>query len=231
VSSQAIRPWRLVRIAFLVFAVLATSAIGFSQWVRLSAERSRTEAQAAIDRFDLHSAASHFDHYRALKPDDSAGWLDSARIERRLGHIALAKQYLAEYENRNGDREAIRFERELLLVQQGLFADIDTRLRMSVDPDHPNVTLVLEALARGYLAVERWPDARQACELWRAVQPEAYWPWLWGGSVSERMGQIEEASEFYRRAFDLHPDDREVRLALARIRVRMRNSPAAVEHY
>jgi predicted Zn-dependent protease len=93
------------------------------------------------------------------------------------------------------------------------------------------VRYVLEALARGYMLAERWADARQACALWRAVEPDAPWAWLWGGWVSERMVQVEQAEEFYRRAFELAPDDRDVRVAFARVQLRQRDPAAAVPHY
>jgi Tfp pilus assembly protein PilF len=101
-------------------------------------------------------------------------------------------------------------------------------LRGTIGPDHPDVTLVLEALARGYMIAERWADARQACALWRAVDAKAPWAWLWGGRVSERMVQVDQAAEFYRKALDLAPEDRDARVAFARVQLRQ-NSPATAK--
>jgi len=155
----------------------------------------------------------------------------AARTARRRGKFADAKRYLAECERVGGATDATRLERELLLVQQGIIGELDVRLRATINPDHPDVLFVLEALARGYMIAERWADARQACELWRALQPDHPSPWLWGGWISERMVQVDQAAEFYRRALELAPEDRDVRVAFARILVRQRNPAAAVPYY
>lgn len=201
------------------------------QYQRHQARRAWSDAEQSLARHDLPAAASHLHAYLELRPDDQAAWFQAARTARRRGLFADAKHDLLEYERLGGEDGSIRLERDLLLVQQGLMGGIDTHLRSTVDPDHPDAKYVLEALARGYLVVERWADARQACELWRAIEPDAFWPWLWGGWISERMVQLEQASEFYRKAFELNPDDRDVRVSMARLLVRQRNPAAAIVHY
>lgn len=166
-----------------------------------------------------------------MRPDDPDAWFQAARTARRRGKFADAKHDLAEFEKLGGSADDIRLERDLILVQQGLIGEIDARLRSTIEPDHPDARYVLEALARGYLAVERWADARQACQLWRAIEPDAYWPWLWGGWVSERMTQLEQAGAFYRKAFELNPEERDVRVSLARLLVLQRSPGDAIVHY
>jgi len=215
----------------VLLSVGVSAAVGYWRWDHYRARRAWDDAQLAIARRDLSAAAEHLDRYVALRPDDSAGWFQAARTARRRGQFAEAKRYLAEYERLGGAVARIRLERDLLLVQQGVIGEADVRLRATVNPDHPDVALVLEALARGYILTERWADARQACELWRAVESDAPWAWLWGGWVCERMVQAEQAADFYRRAFELAPDDRDVRVAFARVQLRQRNPTAAAPHY
>ncbi|MBX9579269.1 MAG: tetratricopeptide repeat protein, partial [Gemmataceae bacterium] len=167
----------------------------------------------------------------ALRPDDPAGRFRAARAARRAGRVDSARRHLAEYERLGGDPDAVRLERDLMLVQQGVIGTADVRLRAAVGPDHPDVGLVLEALARGYVLAERWFDARQACELWRAVEPDAPGGWLFAGWVSERMAQVEQAGGFYSRALELAPDDRDARLGFARVRLRQHDQAAAVPHF
>ena len=209
----------------------ALAAFGYWRWDQYQARRTWEDAEQAITRRDLPSAAAHLDRFVAIRPEDPAGWFQAARTARRRGKFSDAKRYLAECEKLGGSVDAIRLERDLLLVQQGVIGETDARLRATVNPDHPDVRLVLEALARGYILNERWADARQACELWRALEPDAPWAWLWGGWVSERMVQVEQAEEFYRRALELAPDDRDARVAFARVQVRQRNPAAAAPHY
>ncbi|HEY8505509.1 MAG TPA: tetratricopeptide repeat protein, partial [Gemmataceae bacterium] len=209
----------------------ALAAVGYWRWDHYRARRAWEEAEQAIARRDLEAAAAHLDRYVTFRPEDPAGWFQAARTARRRGKFADAKRFLAEYEELGGAADAVRLERDLLLVQQGVIGEADVRLRATVGPDHPDVRLVLEALARGYLLTERWADARQACALWRAVEPDAPYAWLWGGWVSEQMVRTEQAAEFYRRALELAPDDRDARVAFARVQLRQRNPAAAAPHF
>lgn len=218
-------------LAFVLLGIFALTAAGYWQWERYRVRRAWQDAETALARRDLAAAAAHLDRYVTLRPDDSAGWFQAARTARRLGKFPDAKRYLAECERLGGAPDSINLERDLLLVQQGIIGEIDGRLRATVNPDHPDVRFVLEALARGYLITERWADARQACELWRAIEPDHPLPWLWGGWVAERMIQVELAAEFYRRALELAPEDRDARVASARMLVRQRNPAAAAAHY
>lgn len=222
---------RAPRLAFVALVFVVLAAVGYWQWDRYRVRREWRFAEAALARRDLAAASAHFDRYTALRPDDPAGWFQAARTARRLRKYPDAKRLLAEYERLGGSPEAVQLERDLILVQQGIIGEIDSRLRSAVEPDHPDVRFVLEALARGYMIAERWADARQACELWRAVEPDHPLPWLWGGVVAERMIQIEQAGEFYRRALELAPDDRDARVAFARVQVRQRKPADATPHY
>jgi tetratricopeptide (TPR) repeat protein len=227
-------PRRRRRAGLLVLALLGVAAVaagGYRWWDHARARRAWDDAEAALARRDLPAAADHADRYAALRPDDPAGRFRAARAARRAGRFADARRHLGEYERLGGDADAVRLERDLLLVQQGVMGRADVRLRATVGPDHPDVGLVLEALARGYTLAERWADAREACELWRAVEPDAPGGWLWGGWVCERMAQTEPAAGFYRRALELAPDDRDVRVAYARVRLRQHDQADAAPHY
>ncbi len=225
-----VRRW-VLRIVLALVAGGALAAGGYWQWDRARARGAWTDAEQALARRDLAAAATHLDRYTRLRPDDPAGWFLASRTARRRGKFADAKRFLAEYETRGGPPEPARLERDLLLIQQGALGDSDVRLRASIDPDHPDAALILEALARGYMIAERWADARQACEMWRKLQPDDFRPWLWGGRISERMVQVEQATEFYTRALDLAPEDRDVRAAMGRLLLRRRDPGAASAHY
>ena len=229
--KSRIRGRRSLLILFTLLGAGGLAFVGHWQWDRSRARNAWDEADRALARRDLPAAAAHLDRYMAQRPEDPAGWFRAARTARRRGEFADAKRFLAEYERLGGAVDAIRLERDLLLVQQGVIGEADVRLRATVGPDHPDVRFVLEALARGYVVAERWADARQACELWRAVEPDAPGAWLLAGWVSERMVQTEQAAEFYRRALELAPDDRDARVAFARVQVRQRNPAAAVPHF
>jgi tetratricopeptide (TPR) repeat protein len=213
---------------FVALSVVAIAGGGWWLWDRHRASSLLETSQDLIRRNDLPGALVALDQYTSLRPKSLEGLFLAARVARRTGKFPEAKRYLATYEEMGGAPDAVRLERDLLLLQQGLIGDRDKRLRGSIGPDHPDVTLVLEALARGYMIAERWADARQACALWRAVDAKAPWAWLWGGRVSERMVQVDQAAEFYRKALELAPEDRDARVAFARVQLRQ-NSPATAK--
>ena len=226
--------WRyqrwLVVFVFLIGVVFAV-IFGVREWGRIRVESAWKDVQDSLAGHDLTPAAVALNHYLTLRPDDAAAWFQASRIARRQGNFPEAKRFLARFEDLGGASADIRLERDLLLVQQGLIVGVDQRLRASVGPEHPDVRFVLEALARGYILIEKWADARQACELWRAVEPDAPQAWLWGGFVCERMVQVDQAAEFYLHALELDPDDRDSHLSYARILVRQRNPAGALPHY
>jgi Tfp pilus assembly protein PilF len=214
-----------------LLGLLALAGAGFWGWDRYQARREWREAQDALRRRDLAGAATHLDRYVARRPDDPGGWFLAARTARRRGQFADAGRYLDQYQKLGGAADSIHFERSLAFVQQGKLGEFDEDLRATIDPDHPDVLLVLEALARGYLIADRRSDARQACELWQALEPDHPWPWLCTGLISERLNQVDLAAVSYRRALELAPDDPVARIAFARILVRQRQPGPAAEHY
>ena len=216
--------WVVVCLAMAIWPV----NLGW-EWYR--AHREWTAAERAIQARDLATAATHLTNYEQLRPSDPAGWFLSARTARRLGHYAEAERHIEQCEQLGGETESTRLERDLLEVQQGNLGEVDSRLRATIDPSHADASIVLEALARGYVASDRWADARQACEMWRALQPDQPGPWLWSGLIAERQAQLEQASEFYRKAMEAAPDDRDPRAATARVLLRRRQSVLALEHF
>lgn len=220
---------RSLRVAGVI-ALAALAAGGYWAWGAHHARAEWRLAEGAAGRRDLAGAAAHLQRFVELRPGDPAGWFQSARVARRRGHFADAKKFRAECERLGGETDATRLERDLLLIQQGQLGEADARLRATVGPDHPDAPLILEALARGYITAERWADARQACELWLALQPDHPWPWLWSGWVAERLGDAKAADRF-QHALELDPDDVPTRLSVARALARQRDPAAAAAHY
>jgi len=218
----------------LIIGLIVLSALlagGYWWWDHFQARRAWSAAEAALARRDLAIAAARLDRYLSLRPGDAQGWFQAARTARRRGEFAEAGRLLAEYEKLGGAAAAAQFERELALVQQGRGGDLDRRLRARYGPTDPDVALVLEALARGYMVTDRRADLLQACELWNAVDTDHPWPYLWAGLVREKMGLVELAAELYGRALDLAPDDPDAQVAQGRILTRLRRPAEAAEHF
>jgi tetratricopeptide (TPR) repeat protein len=223
--------WRrgLLFAAAGALALAAVAAYWGRDWYRSRSEWD--EAHAALERRDLATAALHLNRYLIYHDSDPAAWLLAARTARRLGRFGDAALFLNRAEALGANADSLRLERDLFRVQQGEIGEIDHRLRATIGPDHPDVVLVLEALARGYMAVDRRADALEACRLWQSKEPDHPWPWLWAGWICEQMGQMERAEDLYRNALERIPDDREARVAYARVLVRRRRPADAAEHF
>jgi tetratricopeptide (TPR) repeat protein len=201
----------------------------FWQFHRVQSEWQ--QAQAALDRHDLDNASVHLDRYLKDRPGDPAAWFLAGRTARRLGNYSQAEEYLTKCQQIGGVTDATRLEWDLFRVQQGDLGDTDVRLRATVSPQHPDVSLVLEALARGYLSDGRLMDALEACELWVAQKPDDPWSWLWRGRLHERLVEPDQAITDYEQALRIAPHDRSARLALGALLLQRRQVDQAAEHF
>jgi tetratricopeptide (TPR) repeat protein len=224
-----LRWWVAGVLSCLLVLVLLAAAGWFYPWYRARQQWHGAQSALAVD--DLAAAATHLDRYLSERPDDAHAWFLAARTARRLERGADAERFLERCQQLGGVTEATRLEWDLLRVQRGDIGEIDVRLRQSIGPDHHDALLVLEALARGYIHSERLQDAIQACDLWIARQPEHPWPWLWRGTIYERLSHLDRALTDYQRAVENAPRDREARLVLGGLLLRQRQPSPAAQQY
>lgn len=219
--------------ACAVLGFLVVSGLVASPWVWhwYRANREWRGAASSLARYDLATAATHLNSYVDLRPEDARGWFLAAQTARRLERYDEAERCLERCQQLGGVTEATSMEWDLLRVQQGEIGDIDVRLRGSIQPDHPDALLVLEALARGYVRARRLPDALQACDLWLAHQPENPRPWLWRGNIHEQLNFLDKALSDYAQAVQNAPEDQEARLALGGLLLRQNKPGEAAEQY
>jgi Tfp pilus assembly protein PilF len=200
-------------------------------WPASEASQAWNETQTALQRRDLAGASASLERYIQQRPDEPEAWLLSAQIARRRGEFEQAASRLERCQQLGGVTPRTRMEWDLLRVQQGDLQDIDAKLRETIGPEHPDAILVLEALAKGYLKVERLVDAAQACELWISRQPEHPWPWVCRGRIFERTGKRDQAAADYQQALTKAPEDRDAHLALGSLLLVQRKAAEAAEHF
>jgi tetratricopeptide (TPR) repeat protein len=215
----------------LLIAAVGVLACGLWFWNVYRVRNTWLQAEAALNQFDLPAAAEFLDAYLERRPDDANAWLLAGRTARRLERLAQAERYLKKCQELGGVTDATRLEWDLFRVQQGDLDDVHMRLRLTTTPEHPQALIVLEALARGYIKCDRLRDALDACDLWLERQPAHPWPWLWRGGVFEQLGYHDKSLSDYERAFELAPNDRDVRMSLGALLARSRQPGPAAEHF
>src|SRR5919197_1265359 len=122
-------------------------------------------------------------------------------------------------------------ERALLGAQQGDFAGEEDRLRSAVDRNHPDAVVILEALAKGYDAAYRWPDAVAALGKLLELDPDHVPARLLRGTIADRLRRPEPAEEDFRRAVDLAPESAAAHVALAGLLTHRGQTREAIAHY
>jgi Tfp pilus assembly protein PilF len=220
------------RIAF--WAVGGLLLAGLAAGVAGRAARPGLEldaAEAALRRHDPDAARPHLDRALALSPKNERALLLAAHAARRSGACADAERFLTAFEDTARPTEASRLEWALLGAQQGDFGDEEDRLRSAVGRRHPEEAAMLEALAKGYAASYRWPDAVAALERLLDRDPDHVPALLLRGSIAERFRRADAAEEDLRRAVAKAPGRADAQAALAGLLSRRGHTREAIYHY
>jgi tetratricopeptide (TPR) repeat protein len=198
---------------------------------QLWAEYHYRAAQRALTRHDLAQARAHLALCLRVWPNSADVHFLAARAARRAGAYDEAEQHLRAYERLDGVPEALALERALSTVQRGDPGQFDGWLLAAVAHGHPDAVLVLEALAQGYLATYRLPQAEACLTQWLEAEPDNLQARMWRGDVYERRLQWTLARNDYRRAVEADPDNDVARLRLADTLVHLNQPAEALGHY
>ena len=120
---------------------------------------SSSAAEDALSPPRPRRGPRRLDRYLARHPDDAHALFLAAQAARRADAYADAERFLTAFEETAGPTDASKLEWVLLGVQQGDFAGHEQRLRTDAGRNTPDAPAILEALAKGYIAAYRWPDA------------------------------------------------------------------------
>jgi tetratricopeptide (TPR) repeat protein len=208
-------------LVFLIVSLLLLIGLGaYSGIQAIRAEQQLRAARRALDQSDLNGAQTHLTVCLALSPQSTEAHFLAAQTARRSGNYDQAEHHLDECTQLGCSREAIDFERTLARAQRGDLARIEDYLLSGIDKNQPEVVLILEALAQGYLATYRLADALHCLDLWLQRQPNNIRALIWRGEVKERRNKYAEAVAAYERAVQVEPNNDNARLHLAQALVR-----------
>jgi Tfp pilus assembly protein PilF len=230
-----VRPFRLLRermrarprrfvVGILLFLALVWGAVNSWAWWHLQA------AGKAFERDQIQDAQSHLENNLRVWPNSFSAHLLGARIERRKANFAGAEKHLASCKMQRGSTEEVQMEWLLLRAQSGEFEELEPGLLKSVADNRPEKGAVLETLAIGYLKQNRLSRARAVLDQWLKDEPDRPRALFLRGWTLHYLQQRDEAYRDFKRALELTPDSREIRLRLADFLLADKNAPEAAEH-
>jgi tetratricopeptide (TPR) repeat protein len=213
--------------AVLVLGVAAV-LIGRQLW----ALHHLQAAQRDIDRWKFADAYAHLRHCVEVWPDDAETQFLAARTARRASLYNEAEQHLDRYRELRGLTDDYNLERALLQVQQGDMNTAEGYLRSTINPDHPDAALVLEAMTKGLWKTGRLAALVECTDLWLRVRPEETHALYYRGRAFELGHKYKEAADAYRRSVDADPANSESHIRLGDLLLEQFSQPAeALEHF
>jgi type IV pilus assembly protein PilF len=188
-------------------------------------------AESALARHDPAAARSRLDRRLRWWPSDRRTLFLAARAARRADAYADAERFLTRYAAEFGSTEEYRLEWTLLGVQQGDVLNDGGLLSGTIDPKHPDVGLILEAVAKGYQAEFRFPDAIAVLTRLIEREPDHAPARVLRGTLYAERRNFPEAEEDFRKAVDLAPENPVTHAALAGFLTHTGHSREAIAHY
>src|SRR5262245_26943414 len=211
-------PPRRRRVVVLAAAALVLVGIGVA--IARSGGRTRPAdelkaAEEALRGNDPAMARVHVERVLAHAPDDSRALFLAAQAARRSDACADAERLLTALERTSRPTPASELEWILLGVQQGDLRGDEDRLRTEVDRNHPYSPEILEALAKGFDASYRWPEAGLVLSRLLERYPGHVPALVLRGKVLARIRQFDPAYEDLRKAVDQAPGNAAAQAAFA----------------
>jgi thioredoxin-like negative regulator of GroEL len=147
-SATWFRGHRLWLMAALAFVLAATAVAALYLWPQYHLRA----AERAIEQYNFDEAQRHLDLCLKVRGKNSHLHFLAAQTARRRDAYEQAHEHLSACLELQGMAPAIALERLLLTAQQGDLDDMEGLLKARTAAHNPEAELVLEALAKGYLA-------------------------------------------------------------------------------
>lgn len=217
--------------ALVVLVLLA--AIGTSVWLtgrHLWVEHHLRAARKAVASYHNLDATAHLEICLGQRPDHPESLLLAARTARRLKAFADAERYLDRYLRACGEDDELNIERILLRAEHGEVDAVLMFCRALIAREHSSSSLVLEALAAGYVRVYRLGEAEDILGFWLEREPDNTQALLNRGQLLELQQRPSDAVVSYRRAVEVDPEHDEVRQRLASALIDLQQAGEALPH-
>jgi tetratricopeptide (TPR) repeat protein len=225
--AAARHPWRFLgATALLLLIGLLTLWIGGSLWADYQLRAARRESEKYHDQ----GAYKHLVRCLRVRPNDPDALFLLARAARRIGALEEADRALDRYQQRRGADESLVLERMLLRAERGAIDEVNKFFQARIEEDHPDASLILEAVTRGFIRNYRLRDAGVAMGQWLEREPDNTQALLFQGIVYDLRQRLSDALVSYRRVVELDPDHDEGRYRLAGALIHMSQTEEALPH-
>jgi tetratricopeptide (TPR) repeat protein len=209
----------------------------FQRW---SSARDYQTARQAYENGDLAEAQRLLGRFLNRNPHDGNAHLFAARIARRRAlktnesdtWLNEAYQHLDQAERSSDDPDGIGLERALLAVQEQAASApaSEQQLMKYVQKDHPDSSLMLEALAAGFRKTRRFPQALYCLDKLIGLQPDNAWAHLTLGRCFDDLSQPAVAIAAFEKVIEIDPENVEARLRLVDNLIEYRRTQDAIAH-
>jgi tetratricopeptide (TPR) repeat protein len=216
--------WAITALLALVAAALALAV------PRMRALYHLRTAREEMQRYHNPQAIRHLKACLRIWPNHSDALLLAARAARRARAYDEAEHLLQKYQQIRGLDDAGGLE-QLLLSAERRVDQVDDVCRQHIEQGHPDTSLILEALARGYLRQYRLPEARYCLDRWLQSEPDNTQALCLDGQYQLDYARApDRAVHSYRRAVELDAELEEARVGLAITLLQAKSFADAVEH-
>jgi Flp pilus assembly protein TadD len=199
------------QLVFTTALLLAVAAIGAWGVYYYRTEAVLHDAEQALERHDYDAAGQLLARYLQARPNAGRGHFLAARAARRVQRYDEAEEHLRACQRLGYDQDAVSLERTLSDVQRGNLR-AEKPLWARAEADDPQALAILEVLIQEYIDSYRLGRALDALKLYLEKRPNDVQALLGRAYVFERLLYFGEATDAYRRAVALAPDNDAARM-------------------
>jgi tetratricopeptide (TPR) repeat protein len=207
---------------------------GYLLWIKpyFAGREAYRAAQRAVEQDRLDDARRHVEECLHVWPADTDVHLLAIRVARLRGDVQSARKHLGKCDRAVQGKRNDRLQLAWCLywAQTENLGEVEPGLIRRLDEHDPSSSLIMEALALGYIREYRFKDASGCLNKWLEQEPANVRALYWRGTVWESREDYREAAQDYQQVLRLVPDHLKARIRLVELLLADRNAPEAARH-
>src|SRR5262249_37726772 len=224
------------KVVWVLGLAVVLGLVGLGAWlitIYFLTEHHLRQAHHHLDQQHFPQAWAQLKKAETFRPRSPKIHLLLARTARRMHKFADADAELRKIRELRGgrDTEEEQLERLMLRAQTGEVEEVFPSLVGYVKEKKPQESLVVEALADGFVAQRLLVPAEEYVDRWVKLNPNNVEALLLQGAFLEYSGGMLEAEASYTRRPELDAGREETRLRLALVCLGQQHDKEALEHF